>query len=95
MEQQNRSLHGLYSIYDTVAEIYSQPWLAPTAGVALRVFADIAADVKSDVCRHAADFVLHKVGDFDLLAGDLINHKSVEIAKALDLQPKNVSETTM
>lgn len=55
----------IYSIYDSKLEAFLQPFFAPTDGVALRSFADGAADAGSNFYKHAEDYELFCIGIFD------------------------------
>lgn len=56
---------SVYSVYDTKAEAFLQPFFAPTHGSALRSFADAAQDEKHQFHKHAADYNLFHIGYFD------------------------------
>lgn len=58
-----------YSIYDSKGTIFNAPFFQHNAGLALRAFADLANDPQSTLFRHAGDFVLYEVGEFDDTTG--------------------------
>lgn len=55
----------MYSIFDVKADVYNVPFFAPTNGVAIRQFSDLANDAQSSIARHPEDFKLCCVGEFD------------------------------
>lgn len=61
----------IYSIYDSKAEAYNQPIFVQTKGQALRAFTDEANNPDSNICRHAADFTLFEIGEYDQLTGNI------------------------
>lgn len=54
-----------YSVFDTKALIYNQPFFAPTDGAAIRLFSDLVNDNNTTVGRHPADYVLYAIGAYD------------------------------
>lgn len=55
----------IYSILDTVAQVFSQPYFAINDGMALRAFQHSANDENSNICVHPEQFILHCIGEFD------------------------------
>lgn len=55
----------IYSVYDSKAECYLTPFFAPTAGVALRMFTQAAQDENHEFHKHAEDYTLFEIGEFD------------------------------
>jgi len=60
-----------FSVFDAKAEAYLRPFFAETRGLALRSFRDAANDPQSEMCKHAADYTLFRVGVFDQASGIL------------------------
>jgi hypothetical protein len=60
---------NIYSIFDSKAEAYLDPFYAPTDGVAIRMFQQAANDASSDFHKFAADYTLFKIGEFDVAGG--------------------------
>jgi hypothetical protein len=54
-----------FTVYDSKSEAYLQPFFTGTKGQALRSFQDTANDPQSQICRHAADFILFQIGEFN------------------------------
>ncbi|AXL15407.1 nonstructural protein [Microviridae sp.] len=55
----------VFSIYDSKAEAYLPPFLAPAPGVALRIVTNAASDPKSDFHRYGDDYTLFHIGEWD------------------------------
>lgn len=55
----------VYSIHDTKAEAYIQPFFAQTDGLALRMFEDNVNNKDSQLNMHPEDFTLYRVGSWD------------------------------
>lgn len=83
-----------FSIFDSKAEAYLQPFFAPTAGVALRNFEAAANDVNHDFNKYAGDYTLFEIGTFDTTTAGLVPHTSlINLGLALNLiQPDYQTE---
>ncbi len=55
----------VYTVYDTKAEAYIQPFFSPTKGLALRSFQEALIDEKSNISKYPEDFTLFELGEFD------------------------------
>ncbi len=60
----------LYTIYDTAAAYYKNPWCAQTDEQAMREFGDIF-DGDNPIATHPEHYYLVKLGTFDNTNGDL------------------------
>lgn len=58
-----------YSVYDTKGRCFDRPFYVPTRGMAVRAFGDAVADPNSPFSKHAEDYILYEVGDFDTDTG--------------------------
>lgn len=55
----------IFSIYDSKAEAYLQPFFMMSKGQAMRAF-DTAVNTAGDnFCKYAADYTLFELGEFD------------------------------
>lgn len=63
----------MYSIFDLKAQTFGFPFTAPTDGSAIRLFQNETnrADDTNLLYKHPADFILFKVGTFDIASGEL------------------------
>lgn len=56
---------NIFSIFDSKAEAYLQPFFMTTKGQAVRAFTDAVNDPKSQFYSHLADYTLFHLGNFD------------------------------
>jgi len=59
----------VFSVYDSKAEAYLQPFFCVNRAVGIRNFSAAAGDPSSGFCRHAADYTLFEIGDFNPVSG--------------------------
>jgi len=55
----------LFSVYDSKAAVYSNPFVSLNQAVALRDFNRAATDSNSDISRFPEDYTLVELGEFD------------------------------
>lgn len=55
----------IYSIYDSKAEAFIQPFFSPNKATALRSFTQAAQDEKTQYFTHGADYTLFEIGSWD------------------------------
>ncbi|AXL14738.1 nonstructural protein [Microviridae sp.] len=55
----------IFSVYDSKAQLYHQPIFARTTAVAIRMFATAANDETHEFHRHAGDYFLFEIGEWD------------------------------
>jgi len=74
-----------YSIYDIKAEAYMRPFFMANDSMAVRALGDAVADESTGIAKHAHDYRLFKVGEFDDLKGIFYTvDKPIFIADAAD-----------
>lgn len=56
---------NVFSIYDSKAGAYIQPFFMRSVGEALRALQTVMSDPTHQFARHAADFTLFHLGSFD------------------------------
>jgi len=56
---------NMYSVFDKKAEAFFQPYLAPTHGVGLRLFQQLAVDNTQNVGLYPEDFELFHIATFE------------------------------
>lgn len=62
----------VFTIYDSKAELHSNPFFAVNEAIALRIFEDAVNDPQTNIYRHPSDHTLFKVGEFDDSKGTII-----------------------
>lgn len=61
----------IFTIYDSKAAAYLQPFFSVNSAVAIRSFTTAANDVQHDFNRYAADYTLFAIGEFDPNSGNI------------------------
>lgn len=64
-------IHKVYSVRDAKVEAFLQPFFSPTMGAAIRSLSEAVNDPKHEFSRHAADYSLYALGEFDDSTGYL------------------------
>lgn len=62
-------IQKVFTIYDTKAAVFTQPFFALTTAAGIRVCVDLVNDPNTMIGRHYADYVLYEVGTWDDQAG--------------------------
>lgn len=57
--------HKIFSIFDNAAEAYLPPFFAVSRGFAIRIFENCIADVNHQFNKHAEDFTIFELGEWD------------------------------
>lgn len=55
----------IFSVYDSKAEAYLQPFFMNSSGSAIRAFTELCNDATSMFGKHPADFTLFELGSFE------------------------------
>lgn len=74
----------VFTVLDKAVQAYMQPFFCRTRGEAVRSFTDAVNDVKSNFNRHAADYTLMAVGEFDDQSGVFTSVEPVRIIGAVE-----------
>ncbi len=87
----------IFSIFDSKALAFLPPFFTPTAGVALRNFEVAANEEGHAFHKHASDYGLFELGEFDDATAAITMHKtpiSLGVAQSLiqDLTPTAIHE---
>lgn len=64
----------VFSIYDSKAEIFLNPFMSKTKGEALRILSNVVNDPSHQFCMHAADFTLFELGAWDDVSAKYTMH---------------------
>lgn len=75
-----------YTVWDSAAEAYIQPFWATNNAVAIRSFHGACTDSGHDFNKHAQDYTLFRLGTFDQAKGNLEPENMVAIARAHELK---------
>lgn len=55
----------MYSVFDSVALAYNQPFFTANDGMAVRIFSDNVNSVDSVINKHPEEYSLYRVGKYD------------------------------
>lgn len=62
----------IYSVKDKQVNAFLQPFFSPTLGSAMRSLSVVVNDANHDFHKHAHDYTLFKLGEFDDLTGAIL-----------------------
>ena len=65
----------LFSVFDSMAENFNTPMFVAAKGIAIRAFDDQANNPESQINKHAADYTLFFIGEFDDSTGQITSVK--------------------
>lgn len=66
-------LIAIFSVYDSKAEAYLQPFYSQNAGTAIRAMIQAAMDPEHNFHKFASDYTLFEIGAFNDSTGELVN----------------------
>lgn len=81
---------SIFSVFDSAAGAFLQPFFAPAVGSAVRSLTDAVNDDKHEFSKHAADYSLFILGSFDDADGTIEHSKPEHIVNCLSLVIKQV-----
>jgi hypothetical protein len=82
-------INSVYSVFDTKASAFLQPFHAINNAVACRMIADAVAEPNHMFNKHAADFVLFELGEFDDTTGIFTSKTHVNLGTLLTYIPND------
>jgi hypothetical protein len=63
---------NVYSIFDSAAKAYTQPFFMHNDGLAIRAFQDnVNAEQENNISKHPDQFTLFKIAEFDDATGQI------------------------
>lgn len=83
----------VFTMYDSKAEAYLQPFFMVNAGMAIRALTEVINDVNHTFCKHAADYTLFEIGTFDDSTSEITMHKAkINLGLALEMKRQDPSK---
>lgn len=77
----------IFTVYDSKAEAYLQPFYMQSKGAAVRAFADSCNDPQSQFFKHPEDFTLFELGEYDDSTAKITSHQTLKsIGLALEFK---------
>lgn len=83
----------IFTVYDSKAEAYLQPFFAPTIAVAIRSFTKAADNPSHDFHHFPGDFTLFELGEWDEQAGTTFMYDA-QVSLGLALHHQTPEETS-
>lgn len=78
-----------YTIFDSKAEIYLQPFCFSTHGASLRAFKETVNDGQSNISKHPADYTLFYIGIWDDNTGEQKPETHINLGNGLEQVEQN------
>ena len=72
----------IYSVYDTKAEAFGQPFFMQADGIAVRAFAEACKNPEGEFIKYPNDFTLYQIGMYDDSTASIFSNKPVELLTA-------------
>lgn len=77
----------MFTVYDSKAEAYMQPFFQMSTGQAVRAFENSCNDERTEFFRHAADFTLFEIGEYDDQIGKTLCYEAaINLGTALQIK---------
>jgi len=76
-------IYKIFSVRDSQVEAFLQPFFSPTTGSAIRSIAEVVNDPQHTFNKHAADYALYHLGDFDDTTGAITPNPIPQVVNAL------------
>lgn len=74
----------LFTIFDSKAEAYMPIFSFTATGLAIRAFADMAADKNHNVGQHPADYTLFEIGEFNPISAEITTSAKRSLGTAIE-----------
>lgn len=68
----------VYAVFDSKVKTFAQPFLMRTRGEALRGWSEVANDKNTSISKHAEDYSLMELGEYDDQTGTYENKQAPE-----------------
>lgn len=73
---------NIYSVKDSKAQTYGNPFYAVNNGTAIRSFEQAASDPSTTISQYPGDFALYQIGCFDDESGEITANLPQFVANA-------------
>lgn len=92
VEGREKMNQRVFSIFDSKAEAFLQPFFATTKGVAIRQFSGAVNQDGHELNKFTLDYQLFELGEFDEHTGKLIPHETPRpVVSANDVKDKEIA----
>ena len=80
---------NVYSIFDSAAKAYTNPFFMHNDGLAIRAFSDnVNAEQENNISKHPDQFTLFHIGEFDDSTGEITTGVVKSLGTGLQYQEK-------
>lgn len=80
----------VFSLYDSAAQAFTKPVFAQNQGLVLRSVVDELSNPHSELYKHAMDYTLYEIAEWDDVKGEIKPHPvNVKIGNLNEFIPKN------
>lgn len=81
----------IFTAYDSKVEAYLQPFFMRSRGDAIRAWTDLANNPEHAFHKHAGDYTLFEIGEYDDLTGQMLTWKAfTNLGTALEFKRQTV-----
>lgn len=77
---------NLYSVYDEVAQTFNVPFSEVNHNSAMRAFGMACSDPQTILSKHAGDYYLYFLGEFDVHSGEIATVLPERLARGSDFK---------
>lgn len=81
----------IFSVFDSATGAYLQPFFAASQGSAIRSFMDACNDTAHEFSKHASDYTLFILGEFDDSDGSIRSENPLRLMNALEAVLRDIS----
>lgn len=81
----------MYTVFDTAASAYLQPFFTTSTGLAIRSFQDAINDPNHQFSKHYTDYVLYLLGEFDDVNASFVVRDPVKIASGIEVHSRTIN----
>lgn len=82
----------LFAVRDSAAQAFTAPIGFPTTGLAIRSFQERVNDPQGDLFKHASDYELFELGEYDDSTASFVIHPDpISMVRAVDLKEKQAA----
>jgi hypothetical protein len=80
---------NVYSIFDSAAKAYTNPFFMHNDGLAIRAFSDnVNSEQENNIAKHPDQFTLFRIGEFDDASGEIKTDIVKSLGTGLQYQEK-------
>jgi len=80
---------NVYSIFDSAAKAYTNPFFMHNDGLAIRAFSDnVNSEQENNISKHPDQFTLFRIGEFDDASGEIKTDLVKSLGTGLQYQEK-------